>query len=487
MRLLNKFRFNSGLFVILTIIVFSCSIDDSVENYIDDQNSLTVEEAKFNYDNSFKNSGLQNSRVAKKSYWDDVIPDWSKSRKGNKHKNAVITPLKHPKFTWIDKDKNPTMQLASYKDKKGKTNTFITQFKVERDKPNSGILLYRDSKGFIAKFYIVKNGIVAKRYYKNTKSKKARTNNCNNPMVNLCFYSGNNECENGVFGHMQVSLENCPYTYTPEIMSGCMSILTLTDYETGLASELMPDYIANCDEEEEEEPDPCELYPWLCGDGGGGEQICYPNTGTDQYGVPCGPSLCITFGLGDDSFDQYGNSCARIKNNLTTPCFKNVLSALKSNHFEGQINYIFQQFNKTRDNNFTINEYDGGVDGDLAYTVGDQIYLNTKALEYASKELIAACILHEMLHVHINRTEFQDHVDISEYYINPLAAYLSNMFGMNLGEAKSLLWAGLQDTPCWEEREQLGGNENWQSGNYLRLHQNKNNFNHGQTGTHCTN
>jgi hypothetical protein len=116
-----------------------------------------------------------------------------------------------------------------------------------------------------------------------------------------------------------------------------------------------------------------------------------------------------------------------------------------------------------------------------------QIYLNTDALKYASKELIAATILHEMLHVHIGKTEFADHVDISEFYITPLATYLNNMFGTNINEAKSLLWSGLLDTPCWEEREQLGDSSNWHSINYLRIHQNINNFNHGQTGTHCTN
>ena len=108
MRLFNKFRFSYVLFTILAIIVFSCSIDENVDVLSENQSTLSIEEAKLAYETSFKNVGLSSSRTTKKKFWEDITPDWSKSRNGSKHKNSVITPLKHGKFVWDDGVKSPT-------------------------------------------------------------------------------------------------------------------------------------------------------------------------------------------------------------------------------------------------------------------------------------------------------------------------------------------------------------------------------------------
>lgn len=63
-----------------------------------------------------------------------------------------------------------------------------------------------------------------------------------------------------------------------------------------------------------------------------------------------------------------------------------------------------------------------------------------------------------------------------------MADYVSALFGIDKNIAKSLIWSGLQDTPAWGQRSEQ---EQYQSINNLRFHTNLNNFNNGQTGTHC--
>jgi hypothetical protein len=119
---------------------------------------------------------------------------------------------------------------------------------------------------------------------------------------------------------------------------------------------------------------------------------------------------------------------------------------------------------------------------DLAQTIGDVITLNTTVLKYASKELIALTIIHEMLHVYIGKDELTDHTKTSEKYVKPMADYLNAIFGINKGIAESMVWDGLGDTLAYGQRTEQ---ENWNSQNYVRLYKNLNNFDHGQTGTHC--
>lgn len=92
----------------------------------------------------------------------------------------------------------------------------------------------------------------------------------------------------------------------------------------------------------------------------------------------------------------------------------------------------------------TINEYSVTDDTHLGATIN----LNKNILPNASKEFIAATILHEALHAYIGVNYYAiDHEEMAKSYVNTMADILQGMFSsLSRVHALSLSWGGLEGT-----------------------------------------
>ena len=77
----------------------------------------------------------------------------------------------------------------------------------------------------------------------------------------------------------------------------------------------------------------------------------------------------------------------------------------------------------------------------------NEICLNSSKLKNASKEYIARVVLHEFLHLYINKTNAFDHTEIATKYIEPMADFLNKLYNINYEDALSLSLSGLQNLP----------------------------------------
>ncbi len=81
-----------------------------------------------------------------------------------------------------------------------------------------------------------------------------------------------------------------------------------------------------------------------------------------------------------------------------------------------------------------------------------QITLNTDALRKASQEYIAATIIHELVHVYLNKSIHIDHDVMSRQYIELMAIALMNTgYHISYERARALAWGGLHNTRSWHE------------------------------------
>jgi hypothetical protein len=189
------------------------------------------------------------------------------------------------------------------------------------------------------------------------------------------------------------------------------------------------------------------------GTGGGGGYIwgySRPNS-MNYYGNYEGGGSVENRGEGSYNFSNY--AYPEITNTLKSECFNQVLSDLISHNLKGKMAHIIELFDNSKAGgkfDFTIvdsyNEPFKGF-GDIfksAKTDGKTINLNTATLSNSSKEYIAKTIMHEILHIYIgNIRALEDHTKMATEFITPMAELLSEIYPINLREAKIICTIGL--------------------------------------------
>jgi hypothetical protein len=159
------------------------------------------------------------------------------------------------------------------------------------------------------------------------------------------------------------------------------------------------------------------------------------------------------YGGGNSQFNFYNYSYPEITNSLKSECFNQVLDDLISHNLKGKMANIIELFDNSKAGgkfNFTIedsyNEPFKGIGNVFksAKTDGKTINLNTATLSNSSKEYIAKTIMHEILHIYLNnKTALLDHTKMAKEYVTPMAELLSEIYNINLREAKIICTIGL--------------------------------------------
>ena len=167
------------------------------------------------------------------------------------------------------------------------------------------------------------------------------------------------------------------------------------------------------------------------------------------------------YGGGANSIFVFNNQ-VEIKNNLTNSCFIQVFSDLQSMNVEGVMSNILYDFGQLNSGcNFTI-ENQAWLPEDLGkgnanYTWAEtrknnNIVLNELSMSQASREFIAAAIMHEILHVYINSTKEVDHYQMADRFVRPIAELLQRTYGIkNEKEALAIAVTGLKKSSNYYE------------------------------------
>ncbi|NLR59240.1 hypothetical protein HGH93_14080 [Chitinophaga polysaccharea] len=156
-------------------------------------------------------------------------------------------------------------------------------------------------------------------------------------------------------------------------------------------------------------------------------------------------------------------------NNLTSPCFINVLHNVNSGTLQNQVSKILKDiFNQTDKLNvrFYEDKLDDKIDGDTnaspvvsngVTTLNIDITLNNKLITtfHSSQEYIAATILHEVLHAYFRAkgsNPLVDHNDMGLFYIDNMAGGIKEVFpGISDDDARALSWGGVQESYAWAQ------------------------------------
>lgn len=156
---------------------------------------------------------------------------------------------------------------------------------------------------------------------------------------------------------------------------------------------------------------------------------------------------------GETSYNFSNYTYPEITNTLKSECFNQVLFDLTSHNLKGKMAHIIELFDNSKAGgkfDFTIedsyNEPFKGL-GNIfksAKTDGKTINLNTATLSKSSKEYIAKAIMHEILHIYLNNnTALKDHTKMATEFVTPMAELLSEIYAINLREAKIICTIGL--------------------------------------------
>lgn len=162
-----------------------------------------------------------------------------------------------------------------------------------------------------------------------------------------------------------------------------------------------------------------------------------------------------------------------IRNKTEDPCISAVVNALvaANKNIEGKIGEIIKKFDQSK--NFNINIYDGatsnGRPGNMFNsTLAGSIFtadvrLQTsyfKGQDGASKESLAAVLIHEVLHGYIKSqnpslldTSNVHHNIMVRNYIEPMSNYLIDAFGISRKDAFSLAWNGVIDSDVFTKAD----------------------------------
>lgn len=233
----------------------------------------------------------------------------------------------------------------------------------------------------------------------------------------------------------------------------------------------------------------CERGPWIAVTYGRmGESCSSPDWGPDA--MDCGGSIgtgggwelqssnttnCVDIrddvpptppdGTGGGTGTGNATSVSDITSKLITPCFNTVFSEVKSKTLQNTISKMLNKlFGSTDVINLDILEgkLDKGVDADTRSGGSSggyrtvEVTLNTSELQNASKEYIAATILHEIIHgiflIKEKNPLIDDHNEMGSYYISYMADAIREMYPtINTDDARALAWGGVQESYGWSQ------------------------------------
>lgn len=202
---------------------------------------------------------------------------------------------------------------------------------------------------------------------------------------------------------------------------------------------------------------------------------------------------------GTINFSDYNYT--KITNNLTNPCFIQVLEELQTGNAYGRVGEILRKYGMNNARmNFVINDNEEpesivnvivngvpvkGVKKVFGSTINGVITLNKLTLQHASKEFIAATILHEMLHVFIQGNSPNEHDIIIEQYSTSITKELLGIYNINPESGIYLAFTGLNSAAFYSNNiypnSQILNSVNLTIANYANFNQTN------QYGTYCKN
>lgn len=201
--------------------------------------------------------------------------------------------------------------------------------------------------------------------------------------------------------------------------------------------------------------------------GGGGSTA--PGDYPPDPGNPC---------AGSTSYINSGNSVSIVNpcyeelpldiiNNVTDPCLKTMVNNLSNNDVTGKIAEIIS--NLDGDKKVKINVID--ADETASYkpanivnqyydpssgTYSATIVLSRNALVPSTKENCTTVIIHEFIHAYFSYVgksttgiQTAEHENMAINYIQPMAEYLSYIYGISAKDATALAWSGLSDAKSY--------------------------------------
>lgn len=199
------------------------------------------------------------------------------------------------------------------------------------------------------------------------------------------------------------------------------------------------------------------------------------------------------------NFSDY--NYAKITNNLTNPCFIQVLEELQAGNAYGRVGEILRKYGMNNSGmNFAINDNEEpesiinvivngvsveGVKKVFGSTINGVITLNKSTMQHASKEFIAATILHEMLHIFIKGNSPNEHDIIIEQYSTSITKELLGIYNINPESGIYLAFTGLNSAAFYSNNitpnSQILNTVNLTIANYANFNQTN------QYGTYCKN
>jgi hypothetical protein len=157
-------------------------------------------------------------------------------------------------------------------------------------------------------------------------------------------------------------------------------------------------------------------------------------------------------------------------NKVADPCLKKMVNKLVGANVKGTIGDIigemygnsniklkFQDFSslpRDRDANFTNALYNPNTN-----TFSGTIGLSTSQLNGKTVEFGAAAVIHEVIHAYSSYLNKADslktlsHADMVDQYIEPMASFLVDVYGISLKDATGLAWSGLFDTNAYKNSQ----------------------------------
>ena len=179
-------------------------------------------------------------------------------------------------------------------------------------------------------------------------------------------------------------------------------------------------------------------------------------------------------GVGGGSGSNVGNPVTytqSIRDNFTDPCLSYVLNNMMTNGLNTILSNILNNFDNNNYGTIDFENASIGPSGRAATTETIdpvlkkyKIVVNDNAITGASQEFIAAVLAHEILHAYFGSeygtwdfSASSEHTIMSAY-VNEIAVFVNSIYGIGVGNATALGWAGLHGTPAWDRLDSLDQN-----------------------------
>lgn len=178
----------------------------------------------------------------------------------------------------------------------------------------------------------------------------------------------------------------------------------------------------------------------------------------EDGGSPGSPGTPGTPGTGTGQLNDI------VFNGISDPCLSAALvDATQSNRrILGTVNNIINFLDGQK--NVKVNVVEGLTTNGKPADAGHMVYdLNTNQWSVTitmlqgyfvgtTREAVAATLIHEIIHAYIMYTSspvLNNHTEMINKYVDPIALYLQNAYGLSIENAWALAYAGVQDAPSF--------------------------------------